>query len=273
MNLPLAFQPQLVALDLDGTLLTSGKNVSQRSAQAIQNLQEQGVRVILCTGRPPRHVRDIATDLGLAELVISYNGASLINFATDEIQHLYTLKKDQTQEAILRIRSCFPEVMAGLETAYGWFLDSSLLTWRQDHLPPQTLLPDGCGDICDFVQDGVIKVFFRHTEYRASELATALEGLELYCTWSGDRLLEVQHPLVNKQQALAHLANKLGIPVSAIATFGDEHNDREMLRWAGLGVAMGNAPLTVQACADLVTLSNDEDGVAVVLEHLLEQLA
>ena len=268
--------PKLIALDLDGTLLNSQGEVSERSVAAIRGLKAQGVRVVLCTGRPPRYVRTLAEKLELADLVLAFNGAVVVNFATDEFEYRHGLDRDLARQAVARLRACHPEVMAGLETRRGWYWDSALLELRRAGLEARGLpFPTGHGDVCDFLgedaSDGAVKLLFRHPDLSAPTLAEALHGLPLYATWTSEKLLEVMARSVNKREALEHLCEKFGLDAADVAAFGDQNNDREMLAWAGYGVAVANAAPEAKLAADFVTGSNDADGVAAVLEGWLNE--
>lgn len=228
------------------------------------------MRLVLCTGRPPRYTRAIATQLGLDETVITYNGASIHNFQTNSAEHLQQLDADTAAQVIKHLRQTCPGTLAGLEARHGWYLDTAMYEQRkallkQRGLPP----PDGHGDALEFASQGAIKLLFRHPSLRARDLASKLAQLNVYTTWSSETLLEVQHAQVNKRAALEHLTAGLNIAASDVAAFGDQHNDTQMLTWAGCGVAMGNAAPEALAAANLVTSSNNDDGVARVLETWL----
>ncbi len=263
--------PKLVALDLDGTLLTSQGEVSERSVAAIRGLKARGVRVVLCTGRPPRHVRVLAEQLEIADLVLAFNGAVVVNFATDSFEYRHSLDRDLAFESVARLRTCHPEVMAGLETRRGWYWDSALFELRRAGLEARGLpFPTGHGDVCDFLGEDAVKLLFRHPSLSAPTLVKALHGLPVYATWTSEKLLEVMARSVNKREALEHLCEKFGFRAADVAAFGDQNNDREMLAWAGYGVAVANAAPEAKAAADFVTGSNDADGVAAVLEGWLD---
>jgi hydroxymethylpyrimidine pyrophosphatase-like HAD family hydrolase len=106
----------------------------------------------------------------------------------------------------------------------------------------------------------------------AKEMSLALTGVETYFTWSSESLLEVMAANVNKREALVHICTEREISWQEVITFGDEHNDQGMLLWAGLGIAMANAKSEAKEVADFITASNDDDGVAVVLEAILSRL-
>ena len=262
--------PKLVALDLDGTLLTSQGVITERTACALQKLRAKGVRVVLCTGRPPRHTELLAAELGLSGLVIAYNGAAVLNFTTGETTYRHQMPRALALQVIRTLRDRHPEVMLGLETHHGWYLDTSLFELRRPVLEARGLaFPTAHGKSEDFVRDAVIKLLVRHPTLGATELAEALGDLPVYATWSSRGLLEVMAERTNKQEALAYLCEQFDITPAEVATFGDQNNDKEMLAWAGVGVAVANAADEAKAAADFVTASNDEDGVALVLERWL----
>ena len=262
--------PKLVALDLDGTLLTSQGVLTERTACALRRLRAEGVRVVLCTGRPPRHTKLLAAELGLSELVIAYNGAAVLNFTTGETIYRHQVPRALALEVIRTLRDRYPEVMLGLETHHGWYLDTALFELRRPVLEARGLaFPTAYGKAENFVRDAVIKILVRHPTLGAVELAEALSDLPVYATWSSRGLLEVMAEKTNKQETLAYLCEKWGIAPSEVAAFGDQNNDKEMLAWAGIGVAVANASDEAKAAADFVTNSNDEDGVAMVLERWL----
>jgi Cof subfamily protein (haloacid dehalogenase superfamily) len=262
---------KLIAFDLDGTLLTSDKTITERAERAIKALSDLGVAMMPCTGRPPRNVKHYAKQLGLGSAFV-FNGAGIYSTATDTTTYRHCLEKTTALTVIEKIRERYPDVIAGMEASHGWYLDTNYYEWRktQDYLPQQE--PTGVGNICDFVGEGTVKIYFRNAGLTAREMSSALLGTDTYFTWSSESLLEVMAPKVNKREALVYICTELGISWQETIAFGDEHNDQGMLLWAGLGVAMGNAKSEAKEVADFITSSNDEDGVAEVLEAVLANL-
>ena len=261
--------PGLVALDLDGTLLTSDKRVGPRARASILRLTQRGVTVVLCTGRPPRSAARFAAELALPHPFVCYNGAAVYDPGSGAVSVRHVLDAPAALEVLERLRGAAPGVLAGLETPTGWYLDAALAALRGSEARLGREPPTAVGPVESFVADGAIKLFFRHAELDAAALAEPLVGLNVYRTWSSRRLLEVMHPGVNKREALVSLCQGLGIERGRVAAFGDQHNDAEMLAWAGVGVAVANASPTARAAAARCTASNDEDGVALVLEAWL----
>ncbi len=262
-------QPELIALDLDGTLLHSNAQVSPRGAAAIAALRDRHVHVVLATGRPARMTRDYVHQLGLEHALV-YNGASRYRASRDESEHHHELDRGTALAVIRNLRERLPDIGIGMETSHGWYLDAPMEARRREHpIRSKAAPPDGTGPVEEFVRDAVIKVFARHPTQDARAMGAALSEQDLYLTWTDAHMLEVMHPEVNKRDALARLAADLGVARDAVAALGDEHNDAQMLAWAGIGVAMGNAGPEAREAADEVTASNDEDGVALVLERWL----
>ena len=266
---PEDFRPKLVAFDLDGTLLRRDKTISPRNQEAVTGLVNKSVKVILCTGRPPRTAKVFAEQLDIVDLGIVYNGGAVYNFAEDRALMRFDFPGEVARRAVKKMRAEHPGVMCGLETAYGWFVDTARydLT-RQGNVPYETE-PDGVGDALTFIQDEVTKLLFWHEGETPETLYASLGNLPLHGTWSMPGLLEIVGPEVNKRTALKRITADMGFTAPDVAAFGDQHNDREMLTWAGFGVAMGNADAGVQNLADWVAGDADEDGVAEVVERWL----
>lgn len=254
-----------MAIDLDGTLLRSDHTVGPRAKRAIAALRERGVDVIACTGRPPRRVRSIAAELALSRAIV-YQGSATYHAAGDRVEVHRQMPPDVVHDAITTLRAAHPGVMCGLETDRGWYVDDALADSRHLAVQPGEHGPDGIGDVADFVGEGVVKLLVRHPDRSARDLATVLANASVYHTWTTPGLLEVLSHGVNKCVALEAYAASTGVSRDRVAAFGDQHNDREMLGWAGLGIAMANGSDEAIAAADAVTGTNDEDGVAVVLE-------
>ena len=262
-------RPELIALDMDGTLLDRQHAVSPRAHAAIQALHAGDAEVILLTGRPPRMTWDYLDALGLEHAIV-YNGASRYDRSRHDSEHHHQLDAEAARGVMTRLREQIEGVVLGMETHHGWYLDEAGEAMRRANPRPlSSIPPDGVGAVEDFVQDAVIKVFAKHATLTVDAMVGALDGLDVYVTWSGPGLLEVMHADVNKREALARFADARGVGREHVAAFGDQHNDREVLAWAGHGVAMGNATDAVKDAASEVTLPHDEDGVAHVLERWL----
>lgn len=261
--------PRLVALDLDGTLLTSDKRISARARAAVQALDARGVAVMLCTGRPPRSARAYAAYLGLTGPSICYNGAALYHPSSDAVTVRHHLDPALARRAIDSLRGAFPGIHLGLETDHGWYLEPAVIALRETEARLGPEEPTGVGPLERFLDGGAVKLMASSRGRAAAELATAVADLPLKRTWSAGGLLELLDPRADKRTAVSEVSRGLGIDRHDVAAFGDQRNDVELLGWAGWGVAVANASEEARAVAEEITLSNDEDGVAVVLERWL----
>ena len=190
------------------------------------------------------------------------------HLSTGACVHHHQLERAEAEEVIWCIRKGVPGAMLGLETSAGWFTDAALFEEARQRLVTAGLpLPDGVGPVESFLEHGAIKVFARQPEHDPAAMAASVRDLDVYATWSGPALLEVMHARVNKADALERLARDRSIAREDVAAFGDNHNDVQMLAWAGHGVATANASTEAREAADEIAAHHDEDGVATVLER------
>jgi len=262
------FYPKLIAFDLDGTLLRSDKTISKRTLEQIRKLEQKNVKIVICTGRPIRSVLPIINDYSLFGLSISYNGAYIYDSGKSEEVKFFGMQKETVCSTIASVKSMFPQAMAAIELRKGWYTEADYYHFRK--LRSELMSePNGIGKLTDFIDEKVLKLLFRHPTKNSKELAKALVNLNVHGTWSFESLLEVSGKNVTKANALRWLAAKNKINPIDIAAFGDQNNDKEMLSWAGFGVAMGNAVPEAKQAADFITTSNDDEGIAEVLEKWL----
>lgn len=255
---------KLIASDLDGTLLGSQGNLSARNAAALQAAQAAGLTVVLVTGRPVRMVLPLAQQLGLHGHVICTNGAATHRLPGGEGEDRVGIAPHVLQAAIPRLRQAIPGVAFALEYGDRVIRERSL---RDD--------ADSVPDILSVLDDHQVplKLIVRGAGLDTHALNARINALcagQLEASSSGASFSEVAAHGVNKGYALARLCGLLGLEGGQCLVFGDAHNDLPMFAWAGASVAMNNAVQGVQRAAGEVTLSNDEDGVAVVIERLLE---
>jgi len=277
---------RLVALDLDGTLLTSRQTITPRTRAALEAARAQGILPVVTTGRTAHSALEWSQAIGGGP-VICCNGAGLLDADGSWILHreipaepLRRLLEIAGGRAVLH---CLTPVGAFLDRPFQYaryYLKwvqfdkrpaaaaSSMFRafWRNRTRPVRSLVDWAA----EPGRPPVLKVMlFGEPDALgplAAELKQALPTLEI--SSSAEDNLEATAAGVTKASGLERLAARLKVPREAIIAFGDSDNDREMLQYAGLGVAMGSAPDAVKAVADRVTASCDEDGVALVLEEL-----
>ena len=265
---------KMIVLDVDGTLLTDEQTISARTRATLLKVQQMGVRVVLASGRPTHGVMPLARALELDKnggFVLSYNGAQIIHVSTGK--RVFERRID-------------PQFMAYLERG-ARKRGFTIFTYREDrivtsdaqnaHVQHEAKLNgmrvEEAANWAEAVDFSPCKVML------VSDDEAALVGLEehwrrrlagvLDVLRSEDYYLEVVSESVDKSNTLTVLLEKEGIDPTDVVAIGDGVRDVPMLQLVGLGVAMGNAQDSVKACADVVTLTNAEDGVAVALEKAI----
>lgn len=264
---------RLVALDLDGTLLRSDLTVSERSREAIAAARADGRTVTVVTARSPRSVRQIAKDAGLTGRAICANGATIFDLDADEIAAHRPLSADVAHRLVVGMREVAPHVVFGWEHELRFGSEPAYEAARDASWWPR---PDGAFPPVDADAWGrpMTKLLARlpGTDLDAVLVeAQRLAAGDAEVTLTGNAFVEFMAAGVSKHAALEEVSAAMGVPRAAVVAFGDHVTDVGMLRWAGLGVAPANAHPAALEAADEVTASNDDDGVALVLERLLSR--
>ena len=257
---------KLIAIDLDDTLLDNRQQLSPRTLAVLQQAMRNGVAVTIATGRMFQSALPFATELGIKLPLITYNGA--------------LIRQGDNGETIFHrpIETALAQELADLFRRRNWYLQK----YVDDRLYVAEL-DENARFYADYAKVEAIPLgdsFFQMNEAPTKmlsmgdpeELAAISAELDsrfggrLYLASSKKRYLEMVDARVNKGQALDFLAGRLGILQHEVMAIGDSMNDLDMIQYAGIGVAMGNANPTVRAAADFVTLGNSEDGVAAAVE-------
>ena len=267
---------KLVAIDMDGTLLNSKKELLEETKQYFKDFhkKETETLLVLCTGRPETGIRPYLKDLGYLEenhYIISQNGANIYESRTGKRVMDAFLDSAAIQKWIELGKKHGISVMgAGVDYYYcfdqeptEWMeFDVKLVSGKLKRIPTKESLNT------DFY-----KILLMGDEEQLNEFETYIPQEwrdEFYVVRSQKYLVEVLTKGVNKAFGLEKLAQKLNIQPSEIAAIGDAANDIEMLEYAGLAVAMGNASEEVKAIADIVTDTNENNGVIKAIDQLIQ---
>jgi len=267
--------PRLVAIDLDGTLLRSDRTVSGRSRAAIAAVRSAGVEVVIATARSPRGARALAADAGIGGLAICANGATVYDLDTERIVTHTPLQAEAAHALVRGLRERFPQIVFGWEYELRFGSEPAYEDRRDPSWWPR---PADAYEPCDPLDWSLpmTKLLARLPSADLEHVlavATELAGPDASATLAGDAFVEVAAPGVGKEVALELLAGELGLVAEQVVAFGDHVTDVAMVAWSGHGVAVANAHPAVLAVADEVCPSNDEDGVAVVLERIVRTLS
>ncbi len=270
----MSWRPRLVALDIDGTLLkwvegagATYEEVAPAVYDAVHRALHAGTHVVLASGRSPHGMTRIADLLGLHDeerdrlWVVASNGAVVFRYPPLEVVHEETFDAAPAVAAVLEHR---PNALVAVEErGVGYRVNN--------HFPTGELSGDMIiTDVDDLVAGPVSRVIIRDPEATADdfvELASrlGLHGTDYVVGWTA--WLDLTPVGVSKASGLATVAEKLGVDQADVLAIGDGRNDIEMLRWAGRGVAMGQAIEEVRAAADDVTATVYADGAAVELSR------
>ncbi|MFC1233167.1 MULTISPECIES: HAD family hydrolase [Streptomyces] len=258
----------LIATDLDGTLLRGDDTFSDRSRAALALAARAGVRHLVVTGRPAPRVRPLLDDLGATGLAVCGQGAQVYEAGTDRLLWSVTLDRELAETALGKIEAEVGELYAAVDQDG---VDGLTLIEPGYLMPHPTLPAVRVERRDDLWARPISKVLLRHPHLTDDELtatARSVVGSLATVTMSGPGTVELQPCGVTKATGLALAAEHLGLEPGRTVAFGDMPNDIPMFGWAAHGVAMANAHPELKAVADEVTASNEDDGVAVVLERL-----
>ena len=281
----------LLALDLDGTLLDSRGNISERNRLAIDNAREHGVRVALVTGRRFRDSRPVALELGLDIPLISHNGALTKHAATLQTVSVLPLPLEAAREALRVGRESDADALLsddheglgvlvydhlrGENSAAHKYVSWALRIHGEEEAGDAVLQVNSLEDYLDhdpihLAFSGTCNEMDQLEELLKSELGSTVKILGTKYAEQDFTLLDVLNPAASKGAGVAAAAAELGVGREEIMAIGDNYNDLEMLLFAGVGVVMANAPLTLREIGGLhPTASNREDGVALAIEQFI----
>ncbi|KYK16818.1 MULTISPECIES: HAD family hydrolase [Streptomyces] len=258
----------LVATDLDGTLLRGDDTVSDRSLAALARVAGAGARHLVVTGRPAPRVRSLLERLGCTGLAVCGQGAQVYDAGAHRMLWSVTLDRELAETALGKIEAEVGQVHAAVDQDG---VDGRTLIEPGDLTPHPTLPAVRVDRRDELWATPISKVLLRHPELSDDELAAtarAVVGSLATVTMSGPGTVELQPCGITKATGLALAAERLGVSRRRTIAFGDMPNDIPMFQWAAHGVAMAGAHPELKAVADEVTTTNEDDGVAVVLEQI-----
>ncbi|RHD56564.1 Cof-type HAD-IIB family hydrolase [Collinsella intestinalis] len=272
-----------IALDIDGTLTNDRKVITPRTKEALLAAQDSGIKLILSSGRPVQGLRAIASELQLEThdgLLVAFNGAHVVDAQTDEVLFDQPMEEEVLRALVAHIRGF--DVIPWITEGKYLFVERGarhLITYREAPFDIveyerrmcdlELVEVDDLLEVCSRPQDKLLcasepEYLQRHWRAMYEPFFDSLSGM-----FTADFYFEFMAPGITKGNALAGALPKVGIDASEVIAFGDAQNDISMLEWAGMGVAMGNATEAAKAAADMVTGSNNEDGIASALEKIL----
>ncbi|WP_366247642.1 Cof-type HAD-IIB family hydrolase [Terribacillus aidingensis] len=238
---------KLIALDMDGTMLNPREEVSDANRQAIQRAQEEGVHVILSTGRGIRTCKPYADDLGLKSFLVTVNGSEIWTAEGELLERV--LIEDDLIKKMKRLADEY-------DTHY-WAVSTEHV-FRGNfpaNMEEYDWLKFGFDTFDDAKREAIVKALSDKNELELSN--------------SSPTNIEVNAVGINKAEAVQKVCDRLGIKMEQVIAMGDSLNDIKMIEAVGCGVAMGNAQDAVKEVANYQTDTNEADGVAKAIHHLL----
>ncbi|MFI0156374.1 Cof-type HAD-IIB family hydrolase [Streptomyces lydicus] len=283
--------PRLIATDLDGTLLHDDKTVSDRTIAALAAAEQAGIEVFFVTGRPARWMGVVSDHVHGHGLAICANGAAVVDLHRGgRIVEVSPLERTIALDVVDALRNAAPGTSFAVERTSGIHYEPQypplLLDPAAVVAPAEKLLAEdfvtplsatgSAGDPAPaFPDQPVIKLLAHHPDLEPDAFLalarTAAGHLASFTRSSPTALLEISGPGVSKAGTLAHCCAERGISPEEVVAFGDMPNDMEMLAWAGTSYAMANAHPEVLAATTGRTASNNDDGVAIVIEQLVRR--
>lgn len=267
---------KLIAIDLDDTLLTDDKKITESNKEALLYAREKGIKVVLCTGRPYLAMKDLVAEIGLTsedDYIITYNGAQVRRAASGEVVVENILTKADAvawYDRLMAIDLPLDVIDARyvIEPKVYPTNYPSFYSEKVSNLETQTI------DFTDLADDHpinkmVICIDPEHLDRQLPLLDPCFTSK--YSTFKSRTFLcEIVAKGVNKGNTLKRLGEELNIAPAEMMTIGDQENDLTMIQLAGIGVAMGNAVTAVKEAADYITADNNSSGVAQAIHHFLK---
>jgi Cof subfamily protein (haloacid dehalogenase superfamily) len=275
---------KVIIMDVDGTLTNSKKVITKKTKDALINAQANGALLILASGRPTSGLMDFAKELKMDKnhgLLVSFNGSKVVDFETGEVLFNEAMSVEQGQAVLEHMKKFNVKPM----------IDKGDYMYVNDVFDNQIHYK---GDILNIIQyesrGGKFKLCEKEdlaafADYPLNKILTAgdpeylkehyKEMMEpfkdtLSCMFTADFYFEFTANGIDKAKALDTVLIPMGYKREEMIAFGDGHNDASMVKYAGIGVAMANAVDDLKAIADEITLSNEEDGIAYILNEYIK---
>ncbi|MBC1241535.1 Cof-type HAD-IIB family hydrolase [Nostoc sp. 2RC] len=269
---------KLLVVDIDGTIAGHSNTISEPVKQALIAAQARGIQVAIATGRMYRSALRFHQEIGSTLPLMAYQGAWIQDPTTQKIHRHLVLSKELAHQLL----DYFEQPQLRRLLSIHFYINDQLYVREitketEIYAQRSSIVPIPVGDLRQVLTNEPTKILALCDDTNfisevLGNLRRQYTPAELYLTTSVATFLEATNPYVNKGTAVRYLAEELlGLKIANVMAIGDNFNDLEMLEYAGIGIAMGNAPEGVQAIAQWVAPSIDSDGVAVAIEKFLLQ--
>lgn len=274
---------KVIVMDVDGTLLNKSKKISEKTKKALMRAQENGIKLILASGRPTSGLMDYAKELKMDKydgLLVSFNGSKVVRYKYDEIlfNEAMTIKQGKAVLEHLKKFNVIP-MIEKKDTLYVNDVYNCFVNYQG--IPFNIIQYEARGgkfklaeekDLAAFADYPLNKILTAgDPEYLKNNYKEMMEPFKdtLNCAFTADFYFEFTAKDIDKAKALDTVLSKFGYNSDEVIAFGDGENDISMIKYAGLGIAMDNAVEKLKKNCDYVTSSNNEDGIALALEKFI----
>lgn len=264
--------------DLDGTLLTPENKISDVDKKTLKKLSDNGVKIIIATGRAHLQIYEYAYELGISDPCITCNGGQIINILKNEIIHRDFIRKEDVSYILSTAKNEEIDFLFYTPNYVYHSPNSSRIKFFEKYnesAPEQfrvPILPENKYPLENEYSD-VLKILIHADNDRIPELNKRFNTKKtLTIVSSGKNLIDIMRENTSKGNGIRILCNKLGIPLEEVVAFGDSMNDEDMLKTAGYSVAMGNAIPEIKKICNFTTLTNSNNGITYALEHIINEI-
>ena len=274
---------KVIIMDVDGTLTNSKKQITPKTKEMLIAAQNKGIKLVLASGRPVSGLIGLAKELEMEKhhgLLVSFNGSKVVDCQTKEVLFNQTMRIEDAREVLEHMKNfkVYPMIDKG---NYLFVNDvyKGMITYQNEKIDIIQYEARGGNfklceieDLSSFVDFPLNKILTAgDPEYLNEHYQDMMEPFKerLNCMFTAPFYFEFTAKGIDKAKALDSVLKPMGFQQEEMVAFGDGDNDATMLSYAGIGVAMDNAQGSLKKIADKITLSNEEDGIAVMLETLL----
>ena len=261
-------QYKAVFSDIDGTLLNSNHQIPTETKNKIQEMNERGIPYVLVSARMPKGMTNIRAELGAKSPMICYSGALVVDEEDNPIYSV-AISKENAKNLCKRIQELNAKISINIYTNDEWLVEDKEEYWAAQESDITGVIPEEVSFEDGEVYQEVHKILCMGNKEEIAQLEQQLikEFPEIRIYRSKDTYLEIMSMKASKSDAIHMLKNHFHVEREEIIAFGDNFNDIDMLQYAGLGVAMGNASDEVKQAADIVTDINDNEGERQILDQ------
>lgn len=263
---------KMIILDLDDTLLLNNGQISYENKKILKLAQENGIKVVLASGRPTFAIKNIANELELDKYggyVLSFNGSRIIDYKTNEVLYEIDLTKSQVEELY--------NLALKYETFIHTYVGDEILTCHDN---PYTYIESEitgmkinmCEDFVKSLPEKCVKVIMLQSPTHLKEVEEMLKPIineKMTMTITKPFFLEFMNKEVDKSKSILRLCEILNINIEEVIAIGDSYNDISMIETVGVGIAMGNGVEEIKKVADFITDTNENDGVAKAIKKYI----